>query len=63
MHDLDDRFSRLRRQGLLTQEEMADLLGVRVQTVKQWRYAGLLRAQVFNDKGSCLYERPGIRTR
>ena len=58
-HGLDDRFSRLRRQGLLTQEEMADLLGVCVQTVKQWRYAGLLRAQVFNDKGSCLYEPPG----
>ena len=58
-HSLDDRYTRLRRHGLLTQEEMAALLGVCVQTVKQWRYAGLLRAQVFNDKGSCLYEPPG----
>jgi hypothetical protein len=58
-HGLDDRYTRLRRQGLLTQEEMAVLLGVCVQTVKQWRYAGLLRAQVFNDKGSCLYDPPG----
>ena len=57
-HDLDDRYTRLRRRGLLTQEEMAVLLGVCVKTVKQWRYAGLLRAQVFNDKGSCLYEPP-----
>jgi DNA invertase Pin-like site-specific DNA recombinase len=57
-HDLDDRYTRLRRRGLLTQEEMAALLGVCVKTVKQWRYAGLLRAQVFNDKGSCLYEPP-----
>ena len=38
---------------------MAALLGVCVQTVKQWRYAGLLRATVYNDKGECLYEPPG----
>jgi DNA-binding XRE family transcriptional regulator len=31
----DDRFTRLRRRGLLTQEEMATLLGVCTQTVKQ----------------------------
>ena len=58
-HGLDDRFARLRRKGLLTQEEMAALLGVGVQTVKQWRYAGLLRATAYNDKGECLYEPPG----
>lgn len=58
-HGLDDRFARLRRKGLLTQEEMAALLGVAVQTVKQWRYAGLLRATAYNDKGECLYEPPG----
>lgn len=38
---------------------MAALLGVGVQTVKQWRYAGLLRATAYNDKGECLYEPPG----
>ena len=58
-YGLDDRFTRLRRRGLLTQEEMAGLLGVSVPTVKQWRYAGLLRAEVYNDKGACLYEPPG----
>jgi len=47
------------RRGLLTQEEMAGLLGVSVPTVKQWRDTGLLRAQVHNDKGACLYEPPG----
>lgn len=58
-YELDDRFSRLRQRGLLTQEEMAGLLGVSVPTVKQWRYAGLLRAEVYNDKGACLYKPPG----
>jgi hypothetical protein len=38
---------------------MAARLGVSVQTVKQWRAAGLLAAQVYNDKGACLYEPPG----
>ncbi|MGH7759907.1 MAG: recombinase family protein [Candidatus Dormibacteraceae bacterium] len=56
---LADRFTRMRRRGLLTQEEMAALLGVCVQTVKEWRYAGLLRAQAYNDKGECLYDPPG----
>jgi len=58
-HGLDDRFTRLRRRGLLTQQEMATRLGVGVPTVKQWRAAGLLAAQVYNDKGACLYEPPG----
>jgi hypothetical protein len=58
-HGLDDRFTRLRRRGLLTQQEMATRLGVCVRTVKQWRAAGLLAAQVYNDKGECLYEPPG----
>jgi DNA invertase Pin-like site-specific DNA recombinase len=58
-HSLDDRFTRLRRRGLLTQEEMATLLGVCGQTVKQWRYAGLLQAHLYNDRGECLYDPPG----
>ena len=58
-YGLADRFTRLRRRGLLTQDEMAELLGVCVQTLKAWRYAGLLRAQVYNDRGECLYEPPG----
>jgi len=53
-YGLDDRFTRLRRRCLLTQEEMAGLVGVSVPTVKQWRCAELLRAEVYNDKGACL---------
>jgi DNA invertase Pin-like site-specific DNA recombinase len=55
---LDDRFTRLRRRGLLTQEEIADRLGVCVQTVKIWYHAGLLAAHPYNDKGGRLYEPP-----
>jgi hypothetical protein len=58
-HGLADRFTRLRRRGLLTPQEMATRLGVSVRTVTQWRAAGLLTAQVYNDKGACLYELPG----
>jgi DNA invertase Pin-like site-specific DNA recombinase len=61
-HGLDDRFTRLRRQGLLTQEELAGLLGVSVKTLKAWRYAGLLHGHVYNDRGECLYDPPGDHT-
>jgi len=58
-HGLADRFTRLRRQGLLTQEELGDALGVCVKTVQVWRHAGLLVSQRYNDKGGYLYEPPG----
>ncbi|HEY5477594.1 MAG TPA: hypothetical protein VIK11_12865 [Tepidiformaceae bacterium] len=57
-YKLDDRFARLRRRGLLTQEEMAGRLRVCVRTVKEWRYAGLLTAHTYNDRGCCLYDPP-----
>lgn len=57
-YGLEDRFSRLRRQGLLTQEEMARLLGVCVKTVREWRDAGLPTAHSYNDRGGCLYDPP-----
>ena len=58
-YELTDRFTRLRETGLLTLQEMADLLAVSTSTVKHWHSAGLLRGTAFNDKGECLYERPG----
>jgi len=58
-HGLVDRFTRLRNRGLLTQEEIATLLGVHVQTVKGWQRDGRLTAHVYNDKGSRLYDPPG----
>ena len=53
------RYQRLREAGLLTLEEIADLLEVHPQTVKTWRDSGLLLAVPFNDKNQCLYPHPG----
>lgn len=58
-HRLQDRFTRLRAQGLLTLTEMATLLGVRPGCVKHWRAHGVVRGVAFDDKGQCLYEHPG----
>ncbi len=44
---------------MLTLAETAELLGVATSTVKVWRDHGLLAAHRFNDKGECLFERPG----
>jgi len=58
-YGLKTRYDRLRERGLLTLDEMAARLGVCTQTVKRWRYAGLLRARAYNDKNAYLYEPPG----
>jgi hypothetical protein len=58
-YGLSDRFTRLRRRGLLTLDEIAARLGVDTATVKVWRRAGLLRSWPYNDKGQRLYEPPG----
>jgi len=53
------RYDRLRDAGMLTVDEMADLLGVSTATVKTWRSHGLLRAHAYTGKNECLYEHPG----
>jgi hypothetical protein len=58
-HGLEDRCSRLRRQGLLTLEEMAAALGVHPATVQQRQARGHLVSVVYNDKGQRLYAPPG----
>ena len=58
-HRLKRRYDRLRDAGMLTVTEIADLLGVVVQTVNIWRRHGLLRAHAYNDKNEYLYEHPG----
>ena len=58
-HGFEDRFTRLRRRGLLTLTEIAARLGVAPHTVKVWRRAGLLRSAAYNDKDQRLYEPPG----
>jgi DNA invertase Pin-like site-specific DNA recombinase len=61
-YGLEDRYSRLRRQGLLTPQEMASALGVAPSTVKALRLRGRLEARAYNDKGECLYLPPGEPT-
>ena len=58
-YQLKTRYDRLREDGMLTLEEIADLLGVSTHTVKIWRRRGLLLAHAYNDKKECLYEHPG----
>lgn len=52
-------YTTLREKGMLTSREMAQLLGVSLDCVQLWREHGLLNAQVYNDKGECLYDHPG----
>jgi DNA invertase Pin-like site-specific DNA recombinase len=59
-HGLDDRFTRLRRQGLLTLEEASRLLAADPDTVKGWARAGRIPSRILNDKGERLYERPAM---
>jgi hypothetical protein len=57
---LENRCSRLRRQGMLTLDEMAAALGVHRSTVKLRQAKGQLVSQlVYNDKGQRLYAPPG----
>jgi len=56
---LKTRYQRLRDAGLLTLDEIVDLLHVHPQTIKAWRNNGLLLAVAFNDRNECLYPHPG----
>ena len=56
---LKSRYQRLRDAGLLTLDEMANMLRVHPQTIKTWRDNGLLLAVPFNDRHECLYAPPG----
>ncbi len=58
-YGLADRFTRLRRRGLLTLSEMAVALGIHPATVKSRRSKGLLASELCNDKGQRLYVPPG----
>lgn len=58
-YGLKDRYARLRDRGLLDRHEIAKKLDVHPATINIWRRAGLLTAHRFNDKGECLFARPG----
>ena len=59
---LKPRYDRLRERGLLTLQEMADMLQITPTTVKIWLRSGLLRGHAYSDKNECLYEPPGNDT-
>jgi hypothetical protein len=58
-YGLKSRYARLRARGFLDQGELAKRLDVQPCTIKIWRRAGLLHVHRYNDKGECLFERPG----
>jgi len=58
-YDLRSRYDRLRARKLLTMREIAKNLGVKADTIKVWRRAGLLVGHRYNDKGAYLFENPG----
>ncbi len=57
-YGLEDRFTRLRRRGLLTLAEICELLGADPATVKGWAREGRIPSVIFDDRGQRLYERP-----
>jgi predicted nucleic acid-binding Zn ribbon protein len=63
-YGLEDRFGRLRRQGMLTLQEMAAACGLHWSTVKERGARGQLVSYVYNynDRGERLYAPPGKPT-
>ena len=59
-HGLADHRARLRRQGLLTLDEVSRVLGADPSTVKGWASEGRIPSRVVNDKGERLFERPTV---
>jgi DNA invertase Pin-like site-specific DNA recombinase len=57
-YNLKSRFDRLRERGMLTISEIAQKLGVSIDTIWRWQRCGLVRAHPFNDQNWCLYEDP-----
>ncbi len=56
---LEDRFTRLRRQGMLTLQELTAACGLHPCTVKDRATKGHLASSIYNDKGQRLYAPPG----
>jgi DNA-binding transcriptional MocR family regulator len=58
-YGLKPRRERLRQAGLVTQQEVAEILGVSQGTVSRRCKRGLIKGYVYNDRGDSLYENPG----
>jgi DNA-binding transcriptional regulator YiaG len=58
-YGLKSRYERLRDAGMLSIEELAEVLAINKKTVQAWHKAGLIHGHAYNDKNSCLFEPPG----
>jgi hypothetical protein len=58
-YGLKSRYDRLRAAGLLTLEEIAQILDLSTTRVKIWLRHGLLRGHPYDNGNACLYEHPG----
>jgi hypothetical protein len=58
-YGLAPQYDHLRKAGMLTVEEMAQVLAIHPQRVKIWNGRGLIRRHAYNGKNDCLYEHPG----
>jgi DNA invertase Pin-like site-specific DNA recombinase len=58
-YGLKSRYHRLRDQGMLTRDEIAQQLGIAKSTVSAWRTQGIVKAQVCDDRKRYLYEPVG----
>ena len=54
-HGLPDRYARLRAQGMLTAEELAQRHGVTAQTIWRWYRQGRIVGICYNDRRSSLF--------
>lgn len=57
-YSLRSHVQRLRDRGLLTPEEVAAMLKIKVATVNKWRSQGRLVGHVYNKRNWCLYDPP-----
>jgi hypothetical protein len=58
-YGLKSRYDRLRAAGLLTLEEIAQILDLSTTRVKIWLRHGILCGHAYNNSNACLYEHPG----
>lgn len=47
---------------MLKVEEVANLLGVSVGTVRRWGKSGKIKTYPYNDRNGCLYDHPGVNS-
>ena len=57
-HGIPGRYARLRAQGMLTAEELAQNLGVSAQVIWRRYHKGRIVGARYNDRGSCLFLPP-----